>query len=114
MALRKFYVGTHGPFYYDDADNIDDPDGDFAGETRHGLSVQQQLLVETAPSQANHVLRQGDMPGGGGGITGAATVLTQIQVGGAGPHGVQYKNRVLTFTNGILTTLGAESGWNDI
>ena len=114
MADRKYYVGSHGPYYYDDADPIDDPDGDFLGETRHGLSVQGQILVETGPTQPEHAIRQGDMPGGGGGVSGGPfTILTAIQVGGIGAHGVQYRTRALTFTNGILTTLGAESAWND-
>ena len=49
-----------------------------------------------------------------GGASGAVTVVTQIQVGGGGGIGFQYKNRVLTYTNGVITTIGAESGWNDI
>ena len=48
------------------------------------------------------------------GVDGSVTVLTAIQAGGGGALGIQYKNQVLTFSGGIITTVGAESGWNDI
>ena len=37
MTERKIYIGSVGPFLYDDADPIDDQDGDFSGENYHGL-----------------------------------------------------------------------------
>lgn len=42
------------------------------------------------------------------------TVLSAIQAGGGGALGIQYKTRALTLNGGIITTVGAESGWNDI
>lgn len=42
------------------------------------------------------------------------TVITEIQAGGAGGVGFQYKTRTLTLNGGIITTVGAESGWNDV
>ena len=42
------------------------------------------------------------------------TVVTAIQAGGAGGIGFQYKTRALTLNGGIISTVGAESGWNDI
>jgi len=42
------------------------------------------------------------------------TVVVAIQAGGAGGVGFQYKTRALTLNGGIITTVGAESGWNDI
>ena len=35
MAERKIYIGSEGPFLYDDTELIDDPDGDFSGETQY-------------------------------------------------------------------------------
>lgn len=32
MATKKVYIGSVGPYLYDDTDNVDDPDGDFAGQ----------------------------------------------------------------------------------
>ena len=42
------------------------------------------------------------------------TVIVAIQAGGAGAIGFQYKTRALTLNGGVITTVGAESGWNDI
>ena len=42
------------------------------------------------------------------------TVITAIQAGGIGAIGFQYKTRALTLNSGIISTVGAESGWNDI
>lgn len=96
MAIKKVYIGSIGPFLYDDADLVDDPDGDFPGETQRAVLTDGTILKD--PS----------------GITGAFNIITDIQAGGAGGVGFQYKERTLTFTSGELTTLGAESGWNDV
>lgn len=48
------------------------------------------------------------------GASGTFTTLTQIQAGGAGALGIQYKNRTITVTSGLTTDLGTESGWVDI
>lgn len=39
MAVQKIYIGSLGPFLYDDADLIGDVDGDFSGETFKGLAI---------------------------------------------------------------------------
>jgi len=39
VAEKKIYIGSVGPFLYDDTDNIDDPDGDFSGQTLKGLTT---------------------------------------------------------------------------
>ena len=31
MVQRKYYIGSNGPYFYDDAELVDDPDGDFSG-----------------------------------------------------------------------------------
>ena len=33
MAEKKIYVGSNGPYLYEDTEAYEDPDGDFAGET---------------------------------------------------------------------------------
>ena len=33
MATKYFYIGSHGPFFYDNSDALDDPDGNFPGGT---------------------------------------------------------------------------------
>lgn len=37
MALKKVYIGSVGPFVYDDEKDINDPDGDFSGETQQAI-----------------------------------------------------------------------------
>lgn len=96
MAIRKVYIGSIGPFLYDDAEPINDPDGDFLGENYHGLITDGAI----SPSAS--------------GYSGAITVVTQIQAGGGGAIGIQYKNRALTFANGSLDVVGAESAWIDV
>ncbi len=48
------------------------------------------------------------------GATGTVTVITQIQQGGVGPIGIQYKKRDLTIANGLISTIGTESVWVDV
>ena len=56
MTVRKVYVGSKGPFLYEDTDPINDVDGDFSGENLRGLATHQILLM-TAPSSSGEVVR---------------------------------------------------------
>lgn len=62
MANKKVYFGSHGPFIYDDTALVDDPDGDFAGETTRGITTDGQLLINEAPTELTNVVRLGDGP----------------------------------------------------
>lgn len=64
MAEKKLYIGGHGPFLYDDDANVDDPDGDFAGETQDGFQTDGQVYVGTAPTKNEHVARLADIGAG--------------------------------------------------
>jgi len=61
MADKKIYFGTVGPFLFDDADLINDADGDFAGEDYHAVVTDGQILVETAPTNPSHIVRLQDL-----------------------------------------------------
>lgn len=39
MTTQKFYVGSHGPYLYDDTASINDQDGDFSGLTQNALTT---------------------------------------------------------------------------
>ena len=39
MAIKKVYIGSIGPFLFDDTDTINDPDGDFAGEYQKAITT---------------------------------------------------------------------------
>ena len=109
MAEQKIYIGSHGPFLYDDTDPIDDPDGDFAGESMSGMALSGQMIVETAPSQANHIARKNEVDAIlTGGVSSTIRVITNVQLNGAA---IEVKSKNLTFTSGVLTSEGAESVW---
>lgn len=44
MATKKVYIGSVGPFLFDDTNLIDDPDGDFPGETQKALVTDGEVL----------------------------------------------------------------------
>jgi len=76
MAVRKIMLGSVGPFYYDDADTIDDPDGDFAGEDQRALATDGQILIESPPVVGEETVRLDDMGG-------LVNVLTESKAGAA-------------------------------
>jgi len=61
LALRKVYFGSIGPFVYDDALPINDPDGDFAGEDHKAMTTDGQLHVDEAPAADEEVIRLVDL-----------------------------------------------------
>ena len=63
MAERKFYIGSLGPFLYDDDAEILDPDGDFAGSYHDAVVTNGQLRIGTNPSISTHVIRLSDLHG---------------------------------------------------
>ena len=109
MAEQKIYIGSHGPFLYDDTDLINDADGDFAGESMCGLALTGQVIIETAPSQANHIARKNEVDAVlSSGLSTTIRVITNVQYN-PGVSEVKYKD--LTFISGILTAQSVESGW---
>lgn len=63
MAIKKVYIGSVGPYQYDDADPIDDVDGDFPGENQRAVTTNAQMLISTAPSVGEEVVRLVDLTG---------------------------------------------------
>lgn len=55
MADKYYYIGSTGPFIYDDADTYDDGYGHVA------LKTGEQILVGIAPSLDNNVVRKVDV-----------------------------------------------------
>jgi len=43
MAEKKIYIGSMGPFIFDDSEAIDDPDGDFSGEDQIAFRADEKL-----------------------------------------------------------------------
>jgi len=46
VTERKFYIGSMGPYLFDDADPIDDQDGDFSGENYKGIRTDSSLKAQ--------------------------------------------------------------------
>jgi len=63
MAEKKIYIGSVGPFLFDDDSLIDDEDGDFAGVYQKALVSDKQMVITETPSADEHVLRLQDMAG---------------------------------------------------
>lgn len=66
MAEKEYYIGSLGPFFYDDSELIEDPlnadeSGVFATETRRTLATAGQILVKGTPTADNDVVRFADI-----------------------------------------------------
>jgi len=61
MAIKKIYIGSFGPYEYDDALPVNDPDGDFAGQDHQTIVTDGQMFVGQAPSVDEEVLRLVDL-----------------------------------------------------
>ena len=59
MATKKIYIGSTGPFLYDDANSFPDA-------TPHGIVTEGVMRAGVAPAVATDVLRLGDLGGAGG------------------------------------------------
>jgi hypothetical protein len=129
MATKTMRVGSIDGISYDDA-------------LGPAIDTGTEPIKCGTPTAGTHAIRGDDMPGalgdinsyidgtpgevevdddGDGTVTVRGdgddtdfTVITAIQAGGAGAIGFQYKTRALTLNGGIITTVGAESGWNDV
>ena len=78
MALKKVYLGSVGPFVYDDANPVNDPDGDFPGEDHKAITTNGQILVDQAPAADEEVLRLVDLGGGTAGFI----IPTELTING--------------------------------
>lgn len=45
MAEKKVYLGSQGPYLFDDGDTLDDPDGDFSGQGQVGIVSNSQVVA---------------------------------------------------------------------
>jgi hypothetical protein len=63
MAEKKIYIGSVGPALFEDDEAIDDEDGDFAGELRHSVTSNRQMLITEAPTGDGEIIRYEDLNG---------------------------------------------------
>jgi len=60
MAEQKVWVGSVGPFLYNDADLYEDEDGDLSGQEYVGVATTGTMVAVGTPSNDNEVLRWQD------------------------------------------------------
>lgn len=62
MARKKYWIGSTGPFFYDDEQPVNDPDG-IESISQSGI-VAPSVKVQNAPVTEYDVVRRGDVVGG--------------------------------------------------
>lgn len=97
MAEQEFRIGSVGPLTYDDAVE----DGAFV--------TTGTIRASGVPTDPDDLVRLSDLTGTVAGFTGTVTVVTNVQLTGGGA--IEVKTKLLTFADGLLSTVGAESGW---
>ena len=60
MAEKKLYLGSVGPYLFEDDELIEDEDGDFSGELRHAITTNRQMIVTETPTGDDELIRLGD------------------------------------------------------
>lgn len=64
MAEKKIYIGSVGPYLFEDDELIEDTDGAFSGELRRAFVTDHQIYVGGAPSGPYDVSRYTDLLSG--------------------------------------------------
>lgn len=70
MTEKKLYIGSVGPYLFEDDELINDldedgnPTGDFDGQLRHSFVSNRQALITEVPSDDNHLARYIDLLSG--------------------------------------------------
>lgn len=70
-----------------------------------------QFAVTAGVASLKTVCRPFDIETSSGGFTGTVTVVTSMQYAS---NSLQYRTKLLTYANGLLTSVGTESGWNTL
>lgn len=60
MTQRKLYIGSVGPFLYDDEDPINDEDGEFAGESFTGMRTNGSVRASLVDEHPDALTKKGD------------------------------------------------------
>lgn len=58
MTMRRVWLGSTGPFLFDDSVLYNDIDGVIAPDNQQAIATDGQILVQTAPSSDYHVVRK--------------------------------------------------------
>lgn len=61
MAVKKVWLGSTGPFLFDDAVPYIDPDGTMFPDNQNAIATDGQLLVNEPATSPTHVVRKADL-----------------------------------------------------
>lgn len=87
MARKRYYIGEFGPYFYDDEDQYQDPEGEFLGEYRVAFRAEGRIKASGAPEEGDDVVRLQDLTGMGTGVTGSF---------------VSQDGKIIVITNGLI------------
>jgi len=79
MAVKKVWLGSTGPFLFDDAVLYIDEEGVIAPDNQQAIATNGQIVVQSAPSSPVHVVRKQDLDDAIGDISGLTTRVTTLE-----------------------------------
>ena len=108
MAKKSFWIGTTGPFYFDDAEPQQDVSGTLpVGTNQAAIITEGQMRVLTAPVLDDEVLRLDDVGVNTGDVVGPVSATNEAVVRFDGTTGKRTQNSVVTIDDsGNIVTSG--------
>jgi hypothetical protein len=79
MTTKKVWMGSTGPFLYDDSVLYIDEDGVIAPDNQCAIATDGQIVVQSAPNSPVHVVRKQDLDDALGDISSLETRVTNLE-----------------------------------
>ncbi|MCK9576861.1 MAG: hypothetical protein M0R51_13230 [Clostridia bacterium] len=66
MTVKKIYIGSHGPYLYDDDDTLVDPESEFTsidmdGDSANAITTNGKVYASGNPTSLNDLVRLSDL-----------------------------------------------------
>jgi hypothetical protein len=81
VTTRKVWMGSTGPFLYDDSVEYIDEDGVIAPDNQCAIATDGQVVVQSAPTSPVHVVRKQDLDDAVGNIADLDARVTALESG---------------------------------
>jgi len=104
MAVRKVWLGSTGPFLYDESVLYVDEDGVISPDNQQAIATDGQIVIQSAPSSPVHAVRKQDLDDALGDISGLESRVDILEDTTAGLGTMSVQN-----ANGVYITGGAVS-----
>jgi outer membrane murein-binding lipoprotein Lpp len=79
VAVKKVWIGSTGPFLYDDSILYIDEDGVISPDNQQAIATDGQVVVQSAPSSPVHVVRKQDLDDALGNIAGLTARVATLE-----------------------------------